>query len=313
MTFPTRIQTLTLALLLATAGPLAAQEDAATTTAATETTSTSTATATTAAPATTTATQAGEDVESPSSRTVREQLNAVLNRYPPVVGTILSLDPTLLSEPAFLSRYPDLQKFVTAHPEIRHHARYYLADVDALREPPARPRNPVEESIETLLIILVFSLIALALGWFIRTFMDYKRLNHLQRAQADVHNRIMDRFGTSDELLQYIKTPAGSKYLEFQPIPLHAEPPKPPLTRAMWSIQIGVVVGAAAIGMLLLSAIFSGESRQGFFAMGTIGAAVGIGFIGSAAVSILLSRRLGLWAAPPADADPRTLNDRGIV
>ncbi|HEX8153362.1 MAG TPA: hypothetical protein VF698_09570, partial [Thermoanaerobaculia bacterium] len=243
--------TLTLTILLATAGPAAAQEEAETetTTAATSTATTSTtardaATATGDAPATTSATATASDdaVEMPSSRAVRDQLTAVLHRYPPEVGTVLSLDPSLLDEPAFVARYPELQRFLAAHPEIRHHARYYLRDVDAEREPAPRPRNPVEESIETLLIILVFSLIALALGWFIRTFMDYKRLNRLQQAQADVHNRLMERFGTSDELLQYIKTPAGTKYLEFQPIQLHASPARPPLTRAMWSVQIGVVV-----------------------------------------------------------------------
>lgn len=259
-------------------------------------------------------TETGEAVPTaPNSQALRDQTTALIGRYPPEVGSLLWLDPTLLADEPFLARYPDLARFVAEHPEIRHHPRYYLSDLPAAST--VRRWSPMAEAIETLLIILVFSLLAIALGWFVRTVLDYKRVNRLQRAQAEVHNRIMDRLGSSDELLQYIRTPAGSKYLEVTPIRLHAERSRPPLPRAMWSIQIGVVVVAAALGLLVLSNVFAGETGRGFLAMGTIGAAVGLGFIASAAVSIFLSRRLGLWEAAqgsgPSSAEP--LEDPGIV
>lgn len=232
----------------------------------------------------------------PNSQTLRDQTTALIGQYPPEVGSLLWLDPTLLADEPFLARYPDLARFVAEHPEIRHHPRYYLADLPSARTP-ARREHPMAEVLEPLLIILVFSLLALGLGWFVRMVLDYRRMNRLERAQAEVHNRIMDRLGSSDELLQYMRTPAGSKYLELTPIRLQAQSPRPPVTRSLWSIQIGVIVGFAALGLLFLSGNFAGETAQGFLAMGTIGVAVGLGFIASAAVSIFLSRRLGLWEA----------------
>jgi hypothetical protein len=70
----------------------------------------------------------------------------------------------------------------------------------------------------------------------------------------------------------------------------------------MWSVQLGVVISIAGLGMLLLSLVFDKDSSQGLLALGTIALCLGIGFIASAAVALKLSRRLGLWedgGAPP--------------
>jgi hypothetical protein len=64
------------------------------------------------------------------------------------------------------------------------------------------------------------------------------------------------------------------------------------------SIQAGVIVAAAALGMLLVSGRFEGESGQSLFAMGMIAFCIGGGFIVSAGVSLFLTRRLGLWQGP---------------
>ena len=73
-----------------------------------------------------------------------------------------------------------------------------------------------------------------------------------------------------------------------------------PYSRVIWSIQVGVVVAAAAIGMLLVSLRFDGESGQELFALGVIALCIGLGFVASAAVSIILSRRLGAWDTNPS-------------
>jgi hypothetical protein len=76
--------------------------------------------------------------------------------------------------------------------------------------------------------------------------------------------------------------------------------------RAMWSVQVGVVVAAAALGMLLVSFRFDAETGEGLFAMGAIGLCLGAGFVASALVSAYLSRRLGLWRpdAGPTPGEP---------
>lgn len=284
---------LILALLVSITGGLFAQE---TTTAATDTTAT--------APAATQTVEAEGVGETRSSHQIRNEFSSLLRQRPPEVATILKLDPSLLSDESFLAKYPELGRFVTEHPEVRHNPRFYLENFAG----PSQRRSLAEDVLEGLTIFAVFILIAFALAWLVRTIIEQKRWNRLSRTQSEVHNKILDRFSTSAELLDYIRTPAGTKFLESAPIPLHADSgsQNAPLSRVLWSVQIGVVVAAASLGFLLVSGKFEKESAQELFALGMIGVSIGLGFIASAAVSIFLSRRLGLWQGPP----PERLDDR---
>jgi hypothetical protein len=313
MTSPTR---LILTLLLAL--PLFGQE----TTPATETTTGSTTTAT-ASERTTTSTadttegeqatgEAGENAQTeappeeriPSSYEVREGLAAVIHNSTPELGAILALEPSLLSNDAFLAQYPRLQRYVTKYPQVRSHTRFYLAQFEQQEK-----RGPLDDLLEPFFALAGIILVSFAVMWLLRTIIEQRRWSRLSRTQSEVHNKILDRFGTTAELLEYIRTPAGTKFLESAPIPLHSDPvpQNAPLTRVIWSIQIGVVIAAAALGMLLVSARYS-DTAQELFAMGMIILCVGLGFIGSAALSVYVSRRLGLWQ----ESSPRTTDDGGV-
>jgi hypothetical protein len=280
--------------------PVTCAASAQETTSATATTSTSSTATTTAAAvtATTTATAAetAEDsTEEISTRDrVREELNSILRQNAPELGTILALDPTLLSNEAYLAPYPDLARFLAAHPQIRHSPDFYLSRYAQDR------RSELDAFIEPVSILFMTILFASALSWLVRTLIEQRRWNRLSRTQSEVHNKILDRFGTTSELLEYIKTPAGTKFLESAPIPLRAEEASPsaPVARMLWSVQIGVIVAAAAIGLLIVSARYSDESGRALFAMGMIALCIGGGFVASAAVSGILSRRLGVWQPP---------------
>ena len=43
-----------------------------------------------------------------------------------------------------------------------------------------------------------------ALAWLIRTLIEQRRWKQLSRTQSDVHNKILDRFNTTEQLLEYI-------------------------------------------------------------------------------------------------------------
>jgi hypothetical protein len=271
----------------------------ATTTQATVTATTATPTAASSTATASTATTPDDETEARGSEKTREQFNEILQQTPPEVGTILALDPTLLSNDSFLAPYPALVSFMAGHPEVRHNPRFYLGDYRT------DSRGELHWIVEPLMILFMTILITSALSWLIRTLIEQKRWNRLSRTQSDVHNKIVDRFGTTSELLDYVKTPAGTKFLESAPIPLHADDaaPKTPVTRVLWSIQVGVIVAAGAIGLLIVSSRYTGESGRGLFGMGVIALCVGAGFVGSALLSVFLSRRLGVWQVPdPADA-----------
>ncbi len=248
-----------------------------------------------------------EDAENPSTGRhyeVREQFTRLLQQHPHELWMILKLDPALLTNEAFMSGYPEVQEYVARHPEILRNPRFYLAHFNS----PAQERSVLDDIFEMLAIAGGIGLIAVALAWLIRTLIEQRRWKQLSRTQSDVHNKILDRFNTTEQLLEYIRTPAGSKFLESAPIPLHVERPASGrtstlATRILWSVQIGVVTAIVGLGMLLLSAVFEKDSSQGLFALGAIALCVGVGFIASAAVSLKLSRRLGLWEAPPVALD----------
>lgn len=223
----------------------------------------------------------------------RNQFSNILRRLPHEVATILVLDPTLLSNEEFVGGYPEIAQFLSDHPTVRRNPRFYLAEFRG-RD---RDRGSMGEFLEGLMIFSTFTLIAFALAWLVRTIVEQKRWNRLSRTQSEVHNKILDRFGSSEELLTYIKTPAGEKFLESAPIPLHADQAvqRTPMGRILWSVQLGVVVAVASLGLLLVSFRYEAETAQDLFAIGVIAFCVGAGFIGSAVVSLGLSRRLGLW------------------
>jgi hypothetical protein len=288
-----------IALLLLLTTAVAAQEASKTTPAEPITATAATTTSTAAEPQTL------------SSEELREQFRGVMREHPPELGRILALDPTLLSDEAFLARYPDLARFVAAHPEVRRHSSYYVGQYQ-----PLSPRaQQLDQSLEPLFAFGGFLLFAFSVGWLVRTILDQRRWSRLSRRQSEVHNKILDRFGTTAELLEYVKSPAGSKFLEGAPIPLHdAESQNPPLARTIRSVQTGVVITLAAVGFLIVGAWLEKDLGDGLFGIGIIALCIGLGFIASAAVSLFLSRRLGLWRTPEStDASELQAHDAGLV
>jgi len=55
-------------------------------------------------------------VDERDARETRERIREVLNQYPPSVGQVLRLDPSLLSKPDYMASYPTLAAFVAQHP-----------------------------------------------------------------------------------------------------------------------------------------------------------------------------------------------------
>ena len=289
---------LVLILTVALAATTLAQE---TTTTAADTTTTTAAAETDKAPS-----PAESEVEGARRYELRNAFTRVLNDHPRDVSMILTLDPSLMSNAAFVAKYPELQSFLEKHPEVRRNPQFYVGEFGT----PGR-QTPMEGVVEMLAVLGGFALGVFAITWLIRTIIEQRRWNRLSRTQAEVHNKILDRFGSSEEVLSYIQTAAGTKFLESAPIPVQsARAAQPaPFGRVMNSVQLGVVIAIGALGVLLVSLRFEGDGGHGLFAMGAIAFSIGIGFIVSAVVSVAMSRRLGLWQGSESDE----LKEPGIV
>jgi hypothetical protein len=268
---------------------------------ATAQTETTTSTTTTAAPAVVVAT------DTDASQT-RERFRELLERHPPQVGKVLKLDPTLFTNAAYLANYPALAAFVAQHPEVAHSPSFYLENVwVGDMRPESASERVWRDAVEGFGIFLMMGLVALVLSWIIRTLIQHRRWSRVSKVQAEVHNKLMDRFASNEELLAYIATPAGQRFLETAPLAVDTaqQSAGSPAGRILWSIQAGLVVAAAGIGLWLVSNNTGKEVAQPFFALGILALSVGIGFIVSSVVSLAVSRKLGLWTPP----EPAAAND----
>jgi hypothetical protein len=195
--------------------------------------------------------------ETADARETREQLMRLLRQHPPAVGEVLQRDPSLLTRSDYLAPYPVLWAFLQKHPEI--------------------VRNP-------------------SFFWTIRTIIDHRRWLRLSRVQAEVHTKLLDRLTTNEDLLTYIQSPAGRRFLESAPIPLDQEPraTTAPVSRIIWSLQAGIVLAALGSGFWFVQQNVSAEAAEGFFIIGVLAVSLGVGFTASAVLAYVVSSRLGL-------------------
>lgn len=242
-------------------------------------------------------------LEADDAESTRRGLMEELRRHPPSVGRVMKLDPSLMTNETYLAAYPRLRAFLAEHPEVPLNAGYYLEHVDSGFERNWEPPTPQQRMTEAILAGLAgffaFSLVLGTIVWVIRTVVQQRRWSRLSRIQAEVHTKLMDRFSSNDELLTYVQTPSGRRFLESGPSPLEeASPMAAPLSRILWSIQAGSVLLVSGIGLLFLSGRAIAEAREFFYITGCLATAVGAGFVVSAAASYVLSRRLGLLDRP---------------
>ena len=265
------------------------------------------------APATSTATSAAETTtqaqvapafptDIADSTETRERFRELLRRTPPHVGVLLKLDPTLFSNKEFLATYPAVGSFIAQHPEVPHNPGYYLSSVWVPGDPDQRPANyrMWEDTMTGLFVLTIISVIVGVLTWLIRTLVEQRRWSRLARVQAEVHGKLLERFSNNEDLLRYIDTPAGRRFLESAPIPVESGPRQvsAPIGRILWSIQTGLVVAAAGLGLQWVSSGVDKDAAQPLYALGVVALCVGIAFVLSAVISFILSRRLKLFEVP---------------
>jgi hypothetical protein len=246
------------------------------------------------------------------ARETREKLEEVLRRLPPAVGRVLRLDPSLLGNETYLSTYPNLAAFIKQHPEVKSAPSYFFERFGSNEywQPQETPAVRVwRDLFQALAIGTVFVTVTLVLIWIVRTLVEYRRWHRTSKIHTDVNNKLLDRFTSNEDLLAYIQTPAGRKFIESAPLAIDS-PSRPvgaPFSRILWSVQVGVVLAAGAMGLLFVSdRVVLADVGQPLFVIGVLALALGSGFIVSAGASYLISRRLGLIeepAAPKAESD----------
>jgi hypothetical protein len=236
------------------------------------------------------------------AETTRERLWELLRQHPPNVAEILRRDPSLANA-EYLAPYPALVAFLQQHPEIARNPSYFFGEFTFRQQ---APRDRAQAMFEVVMAGLGLTLLGTAiLGtfiWVVKSIVDQRRWLKLTRTQAEVHGKLLDRLTNNEDLLAYIQTSAGRKFLESAPIAVDTEqaPNSAPLSRILWSMQAGVVLASLGIGFWIAQSRFPDDMGEGFFIIGTLVAALGIGFAISAGLAYVISQRFGLFTPPPA-------------
>ena len=238
-------------------------------------------------------------VEFQDAQQTREELRQLLQQHPPSVGTVLRSDPSLAA-PEYLAPYPALVEFIQRHPEVTRNPAYFFGTPDGRDFQRFQPQDRSVEMFDTVMEGFVTLLIAGAIigvfTWLIRFFVDHRRWLRVSRTQADVHTKLLDRFSNNEDLMAYIQTPAGRRFLESAPIALDEKPRSigAPMSRILWSMQAGVVLASLGVGFFMAQTRFPDDMGDGFYIMGMLVAWLGIGFGVSAVLAYIISSRFGL-------------------
>jgi hypothetical protein len=250
------------------------------------------------------------------ARQVREQLEALLMKYPPEVGRILKMDPTMLLNQQYLGQYPALQQFLAAHPEVARNPTFFLEfvrqsyDYTAPDDPQSRSARIWYDMFEAVGVFVIVVFISSMVMWLAKTVLNHRRWLRTFRVQSDVHTKLLDRFAGTSELLAYIQTPPGQRFLEAAPIPVEASSDRQlgaPLSRILWAVQAGIVLGMGGLAFQYVSGRVDQEVGPGFWVIGVLMTALGVGFILAGAFSFVMTRRLGLLdPVPPLPGRERT-------
>ncbi|HEY2431775.1 MAG TPA: hypothetical protein VGI12_03805 [Vicinamibacterales bacterium] len=239
----------------------------------------------------------------------RRQFEDVLKAYPTSLPRILRMDPTLLDNAEYLQTYPALVTFLAQHPEIRHNTQYFFGRYGDNQGPVNAQDRAIDmwrNTVEGFTIGTVVLLITSGVVWLIKTLIDQRRWSRLSKVQTEVHTKILDRFSSNEDLLAYIQTPAGRRFLESTPISIDA--PRAlaaPISRILWSAQAGSVLTVLGIGITIVSRTTLEEVAPPLAAVGAVIVALGIGFLVSSALAYTLTRRFKLMPEEPVSQEPR--------
>lgn len=254
---------------------------------------------------------------------LREQLISMV-RMTPTLQHAIEVDPSLLADQEYVSRTnPQLAQFLTQHPEVSRNPDFYLfAEIGGGRRnhyvPPLRRAGAPHdfgqtdlrrENMQNAFVLLSFVGAIGALLWLIRLLLENRRWSRAFRQQSEIHGKLIDRFATNQELLEYMNTEPGRRFLEASPIPvgLDRNVPLPGgMSRVVGPLQLGIVLTMLGSGLMILARHLR-EFDAPLTVAGMITLMPGLGFIISAIVTWRLTERLGLTPSPAStpDSEPR--------
>ena len=249
--------------------------------------------------------------ESPQDLGATQQKLMQLLRVSPTLAEVVSSDPSLLADQQYVAKSnPELATFLQEHPEIGRNPSFWL--FSELRSPQQKYYDVLEQKrgfvpardargggfdhvMSNVAPMIVMIVLLCALAWIIRTLTESRRWTKVFTLQSEVHGKLIDRFASNQELLGYMETDAGRRFLEAAPIVTQPDSRRMPnlVSRMMATLQVGLVLMLLGTGLVMLKNVV-GDAGTTMLVLGVVALMPGIGLIMSAGILWLLGKRLNL-------------------
>jgi hypothetical protein len=207
----------------------------------------------------------------------QQQLISFLAAHMDIYSELLK-QPNLIRDKSYLQHHPELAAFVKEHPEIAQRPSFTgglpispeLASsslsgdwhetlagpcgpalkIQALQYELERARsggNPPPYGLARFIDdVGPFAVLVTFLGaflWVLKVILENRRWGKVANVQSEVHSKLLEKLGNSQDLLAYMGTEPGKRFLESQPFQLEAEAARPtpyPFGRILLSVQLEV-------------------------------------------------------------------------
>ena len=252
-----------------------------------------------------------------------------LIRMSPTLTQVVETDSSLLADQDYVARTnPQLAQFLSQHPEVTRNPDFYLfanfpeqrgRRVEGLhrRINGDQPRSDFQaqqdvrrQYMGALMGTLAFVGVAGSFLWLIHMLLENRRWSRVFRLQSDIHARLIERFASNQELLHYMETEPGKRFLEAAPIPIDFQRDQRlpgGIGRFLAPLQIGIVLTLLGVGLLTLQHRIP-DAANPLLVFGMVTLMPGLGFIISAIISWRITAHLGLMpqpATPPTELPNR--------
>lgn len=136
--------------------------------------------------------------------------------------------------------------------------------------------------------VILFPIFFTLIGFVIWTIFSTIRRSKTAELQAELQTKLLEKFGSGQELLAYVQSDAGKRFLESLTMEQRS-----PYGRILGAAQVSVILILVSLAFLFLRSRVTGAD-QGFLVFGTISLSLGVGFGLSAALSYYMSKSFGL-------------------
>ena len=136
--------------------------------------------------------------------------------------------------------------------------------------------------------VILFPIMFTLMGFIVWTIFSTIRRYQTAKLQAGLQTRLLEKFGSGQELLAYVQSDAGKRFLESLTMEQRS-----PYGRILGSAQVSVILVLLSFAFLFLRGRVAG-AEEGFLVFGTLALSLGIGFGLSAALSYYMSKSFGL-------------------